>query len=628
MKDGFLRVAAITPPIRVGDCRYNAEQVVAHALAAPEDTALLVFPELCLTGYTCGDLFFQTALLQAAEKALADVLRRTAALDAVLTVGVPVAVGAAVYNCAAVCCHGQLLGLVPKYHLSGYAEYSEARYFTAGADVSLEVDFAGQRTRLCAETVFTCTALPEFCLGVELCEDVFVADQSSIRLAAAGATVIANLSAGSELVGKADYRRQLLAVQSARLNCAYVYASAGEGESVADSVFSGHNLIAENGTVLVESELYTTGCLSTEVDLQHLLYDRRVKSAASVTLPSVPFDLAVKELTLTRAIAASPFIPSDETARAARCEEVLALQSHGLARRLAHTGSKAVVGLSGGLDSALALLVIARAYKLLNRDPREMIAVTMPCFGTTGRTYRNACALAKACGATLREVNIAKSVTRHLADIGHNGAPDVTYENAQARERTQVLMDIANQTGGLVVGTGDLSELVLGWATYNGDHMSMYGVNADVPKTLVRHLVAYEAARGGEELRVVLTDILNTPVSPELLPPENGDIAQKTEQIVGDYELHDFFLYHLLRYGSAPSRIYRLACVAFGGRFTPQEIKHWLCVFLRRIFAQQFKRNCLPDGPKVGSVCVSPRGDWRMPSDATATLWLREAESL
>ncbi len=625
MKDDFLRVSAHTPALRLGDCRYNAQQIVDAVCSDTADTALFVFPELCLTGYTCGDLFLQSALLRGAEEALGFVLRQTAEISAVIVVGLPVRVGSSLYNCAAVCCAGRLLGLVPKRHLTS----AESRWFVAGEGVSREIDFAGQATLLCADSVFTCTSMPSFVLGVEICQALWEAHQPSIRLAQAGATVIANLSASHELVGKKALRRSLMEVQSARLHCAYVLANAGEGESGADYVFAGGSMIAENGKMIAETPLYTVGCATADIDLQHLLYDRCKAGFEQAVASQIGFDLQVKDLQLQRAVNASPFVPQEVAACNERCEEVLQLQTAGLARRLSHTGSEAVVGLSGGLDSALALLVIARAYEKLGRDPAGITTVTMPCFGTTGRTYRNACALAKACGATLREVNIADAVNQHFKDISHSGAYDVTYENAQARERTQVLMDIANQSGALVIGTGDLSELVLGWATYNGDHMSMYGVNGSIPKTLVRALVGYEAERTqNAELKAVLGDVLDTPVSPELLPPENGDIAQKTEQIVGNYDLHDFFLYHMLRYGSAPSRIYRLACVAFEGRFTPSEIKQWLCVFLKRFFTQQFKRNCLPDGAKVGTVGVSPRGDWQMPSDATAALWLREAENL
>ncbi len=631
MKDGFLRVAAATPSIRPADVAGNVDAVLELVRQAPEDTALLVFPELCLTGYTCSDLFLQPALLKAAEEGLRRLLDATVGVDTVLAVGLPVSAGAALYNCAAVCQRGCLLGLVPKTHLPGYGEFYEPRQFTPAPADPLALTFAGQQTVLGAGQLFACRSLPDFILGVEICEDMWAAIQPSQQLAAAGATVIANLSASDESIGKGDYRRELVTSQSARLLCAYVYADAGEGESTTDLVFSGHNLIAENGVLLAESRRFETGVTAvTEIDLSRLVFDRRRMNVFrdGPSLPRVEFDLPVRELALTRKPEPLPFVPSGTGAQEHRCEEVLTIQAAGLEQRLRVTGSRAVIGLSGGLDSALALLVTCRAYDRLGRPRSEIQAVTMPCFGTTGRTLGNARTLATASGATLSEITVGEAVTLHLRDIGHEGAHDVTYENAQARERTQVLMDLANRMNGLVVGTGDLSELALGWATYNGDHMSMYGVNASVPKTLVRYLVAYEARRYGGELGRALNDILETPVSPELLPPENGVISQKTEQLVGPYELHDFFLYHMLRFGAPPRKIYRLAQAAFAGRFAPEEIKKWLVTFLRRFFAQQFKRSCLPDGPRVGSVALSPRGDWRMPSDASAAPWLKEAEAL
>ena len=629
MNDGFLRVAAVTPKIRTADCAYNVEQILEAVCSAPENTALMVFPELCITGYTCGDLFLQPTLLAGAEQALHTLLDATVGADAVLVVGMPVACGAALYNCAAVCQRGELLGLVPKTHLPNYSEYYEARHFTPAPDgAPMDVVCAGRTAPLGSRLLFCCRTLPSFRLGVEICEDLWVGDPPSRSLVEAGATVLANLSASDESIGKGAYRRQLVSSQSARLCCAYLYADAGEGESTTDLVFSGHNLIAENGVLLAESGRFSTGTIYTEIDLERLLFDRRRLSTftGSVTVRQVPFDLPVRPLTLTRPVQPLPFVPADAAQQRERCEEILAIQSAGLATRLEHTGGSAVIGLSGGLDSALALLVTVRAYARLGRAPEGICAVTMPCFGTTGRTLNNARALAHACGASLTEIDLSASVTRHLEDIGHGGAHDVTYENAQARERTQVLMDIANQRGGLVIGTGDLSELALGWATYNGDHMAMYAVNASVPKTLVRHLVGYEAQRLGGAAGEALRDILDTPVSPELLPPENGVIAQKTEQLVGPYELHDFFLYHMLRFGCPPEKIARLADTAFAGKFTAAEIRRWLRTFLRRFFSQQFKRSCMPDGPRVGSVALSPRGDWRMPSDASAALWLKQAD--
>ena len=630
MKDGFLRVAAVTPPIRVADTVYNTAQIKAQLDALPAHTAVAVFPELCVTGYTCSDLFLQPALLRAAEAAVRELLDVTLGMDTVVIVGVPVSYQAELYNCAAVLHKGRLLGLVPKANLPSYSEFYEGRQFTPAPPQTVSAVYAGQETRLGRNLLFRCRSLPDFCLGVEICEDLWAGTQPSQQLAAAGATVIANLSASDESIGKADFRRQLVSMQSARLNCAYIYADAGEGESTTDLVFAGQNLIAEDGTILAESARFTTGIVSTEIDLQKLCYERRRISSFETTgaAETIEFDRPVVPLELTRPINPLPFVPQNAADQNARCEEVLSIQTAGLARRLEHTRSCAVLGLSGGLDSALALLVTVRAFDRLGRSRADIHAVTMPCFGTTSRTLNNARTLATACGATLHEIDITASVRQHLQDIGHDGAHDVTYENAQARERTQVLMDLANRLGGLVVGTGDLSELALGWATFNGDHMSMYGVNASVPKTLVRHLTAYEARRYGGVLGAALLDVLDTPVSPELLPPENGVIAQKTEQLVGPYELHDFFLYHMLRYGVPPAKIYRLACRAFAGQFAPDEIKKWLTTFVRRFFAQQFKRSCLPDGPRVGSVALSPRGDWRMPSDASAAVWLSELETL
>ena len=628
MTDGFVRLAAATPTVRLADPQANARELVRIAREVPGHTALLVFPELCLTGYTCGDLFLQPTLLRAAERALESLLRDTTPLDTVLLVGLPVATGASVYNCAAVCQRGRLLGLVPKTHMPGYSQYYEVRQFAPAPDGLREIAFAGQTVRFGQGQLFRCAELPEFCLGVELCEDLWVCDPPSRKLAQAGATVIANLSASDESVGKADYRKDLVKIQSGRLSCAYVYASAGEGESSTDLVFSAHNLIAENGVVLAESERFQNGVIYTEADLQRLCADRRRLTPFTDTspLPETAFSLPVTPLRLSRSFPKLPFVPAGERERGQRCEEILTMQSRGLSHRLSHTGSGAVLGLSGGLDSALALLVTARAYDRLGRDRADIHAVTMPCFGTTGRTLHNAEALAAAVGATLHHIEIANAVSGHLKDIAHDGAHDAAYENAQARERTQVLMDLANKLGGLVVGTGDLSELALGFATYNGDHMSMYGVNASVPKTLVRHLVRYEADRCGGELGRVLLDILDTPVSPELLPPQDGEIAQKTEELVGPYELHDFFLYYLLRFGYPPKKLYRLACDTFADDYPPAEIRRWLTLFLRRFFAQQFKRSCLPDGPRVGSVSLSPRGDWRMPSDAFPDAWLRDLD--
>ena len=633
MKDGFVRIAAATPALRVADCAYNAEQTISLARrAADEGAAVVVFPELGLTGYTCGDLFLSQTLLEGAENALDHILEETAALNAVLLVGLPVRCGAALYNCAAVMTGGKLLGLIPKTYLPNYAEFYEARHFSSGKDIDEEIVLAGQTVRLCARQIFCCRHLSDFMFGAEICEDLWVPSAPSENLAAAGATLICNLSASDELIGKMQYRRQLVCGQSGRLICAYVYADAGQGESSQDMVFAGHNLIAENGSLLAESRRFETGLTFADADLSRLAAERRRTTTypKSGCAARVPFDLVPHELALRRTFSPTPFVPQSRENLAERCEEILALQAEGLCTRLRHTHCQcAVVGLSGGLDSTLALIVMVHAFDRLGLDRKGILAVTMPCFGTTKRTKSNAVKLAEAYGVTLRQVDITASVTQHFADIGQDmDVHDVTYENGQARERTQVLMDLANKCGGLVVGTGDLSELALGWATYNGDHMSMYAVNCSIPKTLVRHLTAYEAGRSEGELRDVLLDILATPVSPELLPPKDGDIAQRTEDIVGPYELHDFFLYYLLRFGFAPRKIYRLCRLAMDGRYDDTTIKKWLLVFLRRFFAQQFKRSCLPDGPKVGTVTLSPRGDWRMPSDAVSALWLHEAEQL
>lgn len=635
MKDGFLKVAAATPRVRVADCAYNTarvEELIGEA--AEKGAALVVFPELVLTGYTCGDLFLHEALLRAAEDGLRRILEFSSRYAMVIAVGLPVQVGAALYNCAAICCKGRLLGLVPKQNIPNYAEFYEGRHFASGRDLAVrEISFCGQTVPVGADMLFRCRNLPEFVLGCEICEDLWVTTPPSCALAEAGATVIANLSASDELIGKAAYRRQLVQGQSARLVCGYLYADAGMGESTQDLVFAGHDLICENGTVLAESRRFETGLTLSEIDLGRLMHDRRRMNTfppAGRPMTVVEFDLPMRDTRLTRVFAQKPFVPSDKEDLQARCEEILHLQATGLATRLRHTRAKsAVIGLSGGLDSTLALIVAVHAFDLLGWERSGIHAVTMPCFGTTRRTKSNAEQLAEAYGARLDCVDIKAAVTQHFADIGH--APDkldVTFENAQARQRTYILMDIANQEGGLVVGTGDLSELALGWATYNGDHMSMYGVNASIPKTLVRYLTAYEASRAPEPLSSILLDVLGTPVSPELLPPKDGEISQKTEELVGPYELHDFFLYYMLRYGYPPRKLYRVAMRAFDGVYDRATVKKWLVTFVRRFFTQQFKRSCLPDGPKVGTVALSPRGDWRMPSDAVSEVWLREAEGL
>ncbi|MGI6175461.1 MAG: NAD(+) synthase [Christensenellales bacterium] len=638
MKDGFIKVAAGTPDIRVADCGYNAQNVCAMIQEAEEqEVRLLVLPELCLTGYTCGDLFFQKTLQEGALAALQRVLDATQGRSMLVVLGLPLRFMDKLYNCAAVLYRGEILGVIPKMSLFGVSEFSGPNPFTSVQHTNTCIRLFGRDVPFGPRLLFCCEQLSEFRLGVEICEDLWTPAPPSIAHAMAGASVIANLSASSELVGKDDYRRELVVGQSARLVLSYIYANAGEGESTTDLVYSGHNLIAENGMLLKESELYTNSLLVSEIDVLRTTQERTRKNSFAQyendSYQRVPFSMPLTETALSRRISAHPFIPEDAQKREQRCEDILSLQSAGLKKRLMHTRSKKVlIGISGGLDSALALLVVVRAMDALARKRKDIIAITMPCFGTSARTRGNAQTLCECLGVALRTIDIHAAVQQHLADIEHGeGIFDVTYENAQARERTQVLMDVANQQGGLVVGTGDLSELALGWATYNGDHMSMYGVNASVPKTLVRHLVAHEALRAqrthnDDTLCAVLLDILDTPVSPELLPGDT--ISQKTEDIIGPYELHDFFLYYAIRWGFDPKKVLRLALCAFDGAYPYDTLLKWLQNFYKRFFSQQFKRSCLPDGPKVGSVCLSPRGEWQMPSDACAALWLQQLENL
>ena len=639
MRDGFIKVAAGTPKIRVADCRYNAEQIFTMMREADKQgVKVLCLPELCLTGYTCGDLFLQDTLLCGAEEGLQTILEATRNLDMVTVLGLPVRCkwDNKLYNCAAVIQSGEILGLVPKTYLPNYGEFYEQRWFASGAGVETSVDLCGETVDMDAAGLFACETVPNLVLGVEICEDLWATEPPSARLARGGATVILNLSASNELVGKSGYRRNLVVGQSGRLVCGYVYADAGEGESTTDLVFTGHNMIAENGALLAERR-FATGLTISEIDVDRLAYERRrmttFNGQRQADLWRASFSLPLEETRLTRAVSPAPFVPADAEDRAERCNEILKIAALGLKKRLEHTGARtAVVGLSGGLDSTLAILITAVAMKLLDRPASDIIAVTMPCFGTTDRTRDNAVELAERLGATLKRIDIGSAVKVHFKDIGQSMEDhSVTFENGQARERTQVLMDLANKTGGLGIGTGDLSELALGWATYNGDHMSMYAVNAGIPKTLVRHLVAYVAdeQRGSTpRLSAVLEDILATPVSPELLLPKEVEIAQKTEDLVGPYELHDFFLYYAVRWGFRPRKVFRLAEYALGEKYDRATRLRWLQNFYRRFFAQQFKRSCLPDGPKVGSVTLSPRGDWRMPSDAAATLWLEEVERL
>lgn len=682
VSDGYLRIAAATPKIRVGDVAGNAAAILECIDAAVRAGArVLALPELCLTGYTCGDLFHDRALLRACEAALSGLLEDTSDTPLLFTVGLPVAHRENVYNCVAACCAGRLLGLTVKRHLPNYGEFYEQRWFApTPMNRAGFIPFAGQDSvPLMDGIVYTCSdpGLEDARIGVEVCEDLWVPNPPSVDMAlSGGATVILNASASSEVVGKSAYRRSLVSGQSARLYCAYAYANAGEGESTTDLVFSGENLIAENGSIVAATPLFSREMAVADVDLEKLTAERRRSNTwragewcmgrlqtidfsfteagegASVggesiadapdqpaVLPTEDTELLLNSaLDVLRPAPRMPFVPADPTQRAASCEEILDLQAAGLKTRLAHTGTRsAVIGLSGGLDSTLALLVTVRAFDMLGLSRTGVHAVSMPGFGTTGRTKSNAERLAEQLGVDFRTIAIGEAVRAHFADIGHDpSVTDVTYENAQARERTQVLMDLSNELGGFVIGTGDLSELALGWATYNADHMSMYGVNAGVPKTLVRHLVSHAADSLGGETAAILRDILDTPVSPELLPPTgDGEIAQCTEELVGPYELHDFFLFHMMRYGFAPGKIYRMACRAFAEpgvdgapAYEPATILFWLRTFYRRFFAQQFKRSCLPDGPKVGSVSVSPRGDWRMPSDASAALWLEEIDSL
>ena len=636
MKDGFITVATATPQVAVADCEANAQAILAciNEMAAAH-AKVMVLPELCITGYTCSDLFWQTKLLDEAEAALSVIAEESRQVDALIAVGMPLRVAGKLLNVAAILCRGKVLGFVPKVNLPAYNEFYETRHFMSGSADMGTVQFGGEEIPVGTNLLFSCENVVDLCVAAEICEDLWVPNPPSVQHALAGASVICNLSASDEMVGKGSYRRDLVAGQSARLVCAYLYATAGEGESTTDLVFGGQNLIAENGTVLAESATFENEINVATIDVQRLASERRRMStfpaAESKEYREISFALAEEETKLARFFDADPFVPSNADQLSDRCEEILNIQALGLKKRLAHTHAKsAVVGISGGLDSTLALLVTARAFDMLGLPRKGIVAVTMPGFGTTDRTYNNAVAMIKSLGATFKEVPIAKAVMQHFADIDHDASiHDVTYENSQARERTQILMDIANQANGFVIGTGDLSELALGWATYNGDHMSMYAVNASVPKTLVRHLVRHYADTSADEvLAGVLYDVLDTPVSPELLPPEDGAISQKTEDLVGPYELHDFFLYQMLRMCFPPAKIYRVAKEAFAGRYSNETILKWLRTFYWRFFSQQFKRSCLPDGPKVGSVAVSPRGDLRMPSDACVSAWIKEVETL
>lgn len=638
---GFIKVAGGVPEVKVADTAFNARAIVALIKqAVHEQVRAVVLPELCVTGYTCGDLFLQPSLIKSAEDALAQILTQTQKEDIVFIVGLPVYAGALLLNAAAVCYKGRICGVVPKTFLPNYNEFYEMRWFASALDFSGDnVILCGQEVPLGTDLMFEAGGVK---FGVEICEDVWAVTAPSAELALQGADIVFNLSASNALVGKRAYTENLLAQQSARCLCGYVYASSGYGESTTDVVFGGNSYIFENGHLLAESTPFQTGAqlVSTEIDVQFLHRERAVNTSfrsLSSLAQNEPYELIAtgqKEAQiahLTRSVAQTPFVPAGEEL-AQNCEEIFNIQVTALASRLQAAHAKnAVIGISGGLDSTLALLVTAKAFDKLGLARKQILAVTMPGFGTTDRTYQNALLLMKKLGVTSREIDIKPACLQHFKDIGHDvSAHDTTYENVQARERTQILMDLANKCGGLVVGTGDLSELALGWATYNGDHMSMYGVNAGVPKTLVRSLVLWAAKNASDtKVRAVLQDIADTPISPELLPADKkGRIAQKTEDLVGPYELHDFFLYHFLRRGCAPAKIFFLARKAFGKKYTGAVIKKWLLIFFKRFFAQQFKRSCLPDGPKVGSVSLSPRGDLRMPSDASAQTWLAEIEKL
>ncbi len=636
MKDGFIKVAAVTPKVRVADPAGNKQAIIEKIEEAEQKrAAAVIFPELCITGYTCGDLFLMEPLLAQAKTALLDIAAETNGKNMIVFVGLPVAWNGRLYNVAAALGNGTVLGLVPKTCIPNYNEFYEGRYFTPGMEEAVEVELTEElKVPMGSRLLFCADSMPELKIAAEICEDLWTPAPPSISHALAGASLIVNLSASDEMTGKDLYRKKLIEGQSARLICGYVYASAGEGESTQDVVYSGHNMIAENGNLLAEAKRFLNQSVYGEIDIQRLEGQRRRMSTFvghTEGYREITFHLKKEKTELTRFTDPVPFVPGQVKEREKRCEEILLIQSMGLKKRLEHTGAvHAVIGISGGLDSTLALLVTVRAFDLLGLERKGIHAVTMPGFGTTDRTYDNAVNLIRCLGTDFREVDIKEAVRVHFRDIAHEEHQhDVTYENGQARERTQILMDIANKENGMVIGTGDMSELALGWATYNGDHMSMYGVNASVPKTLVRHLVQYYADTCGEpELEKILLDVLDTPVSPELLPPKDGQISQRTEDIVGPYELHDFFLYHMLRSGFGPGKIYRLAEYAFEGAYSGETILKWLKVFVRRFFSQQFKRSCLPDGPKVGTVAVSPRGDLRMPSDASSALWLREIECL
>ncbi|MDE6597190.1 MAG: NAD(+) synthase [Clostridia bacterium] len=640
MQFGYIRVCAATPEIRIADVEFNTEQIIkAIKESSKKGSQLTVFPELCICGYTCGDLFNQKTLLDSVENALVKICKATEGIETLVFVGAPVVCDGKLYNCAVGICNGQILGVVPKTYLPNYGEFYERRHFTPAPKVSSVVNFGEYSSiELSTNIIFKASNCPDFTVAVEICEDLWAPQAPSIEQAQAGANIIVNLSCSDETVGKAEYRKNLVKMQSGKLVCGYVYCDAGDGESTTDMVFAGHNIIAENGLILAQSKLFENGLLYGDIDIEMLTAERRRISSGyyteNITVKNsesaythILFKTSTKELALTRKFSKTPFVPEDGNKLSERTELILSILAKGLEKRLKHTNCKTVViGISGGLDSTLALLIACRTFDNLKKDRKNIIAVTMPGFGTTDKTKGNSLKLIDSLGVTGKVVPISDSVLKHFSDIGHDkDNRNVTYENAQARMRTLILMDIANDMGGLVLGTGDLSELALGWATYNGDHMSMYAVNSSVPKTLVKHIVNYEAERLGGECGKVLKSILSTEISPELLPPaKNGEITQKTEDIVGPYILHDFFLYYAIRWGFAPDKVQYIAETAFDGVYDKVTIKKWLVNFYKRFFSQQFKRSCMPDGVKVGAVSLSPRGDWRMPSDAIVSEWLNK----
>ena len=641
INDSFLRIGCASPIIRVADVEYNTKQIKDLINKAYQDNiSILTFPELCLTGYTCSDLFFQSLLLKEVEKAIVDITNSSTDIPILFSIGAPIRHNGQLFNCSIIICQGKIIGIVPKIHLPNYNEFYEKRWFSSGKDIiNTNIILNNISIPFGTDIIFSHNSINELKIAVEICEDLWVPIPPSSFATLSGATIILNGSGSNELVGKMNYRKQLISQQSARTVSAYAYASTGYGESTTDVVFGGHCIICENGTVLNENNRFSksSSLIYTDIDLE-LLNNERIKknsyynTSIEKIFRTVPFNLPIKPTSLKRYINPHPFVPHNIKVREENCKEIFSIQTLGLSKRIEHIGTnKVILGISGGLDSTLALLVCVKAFEFLNIDTKNIIGVTMPGFGTTDRTYNNSIKLMQQLNITIKEISIKDACLQHFEAIDHSPLMyDLTYENCQARERTQILMDLATKENGFVVGTGDLSELALGWATYNGDHMSMYAVNASIPKTLVRYLIKWVAdTQLNEQAKDTLLDILDTPVSPELLPPsETGEIKQKTEEVVGPYELHDFYLFQVMRYGFSPTKIYELALIAFKDSYSPEEILKWLKKFYYRFFSQQFKRSCLPDGPKVGSICLSPRGDWRMPSDAIVNLWIKQLEEL